>query len=209
MATSMHSHSTRACGGCGTLRSGEARTSMHGPCASGKARANDSAWAVHRREGGGGPCMSGEQCRWWGWGVGVNDGHVMTFVHVGRVEGTQAGEWLQQLKVWSFQRHCGDQAVTIVTLSLLPHCFCECDDVRARTGQGQGWGAHEVGRCGVAMRAREVCDSIRACWARRGPRASGGMVEAPTRPQTRHSIFLGDKAPTRHGLCDLLLLTEN
>ncbi|KAF8130217.1 hypothetical protein EV363DRAFT_1335452 [Boletus edulis] len=204
-ATSMQSPSTRARGGRGTPssqwwgvwamhvgRSGEARTS--------KARANDSAWAVHGWEGGGGPCASGERCRWWGWRVRANDGRVMTFVHVGRVEGAQAGEW-------SRRRH-GDRVVTIVTSSLSPHRCCEHDDVRARTGQGEGQGAHEVGRCGA----------VRACRARRGragdcgrwrwrARASGGTVEAPTRPQTTHSVIFGDEAPARHGLSDLLLLT--
>jgi hypothetical protein len=40
-----------------------------------------------------------------------------------------------------------------------------------------------------------------------GEGVSRGTVEAPTRPQTRCGIILGDEAPTRHGLRDLLLRT--
>ncbi|KAF8119201.1 hypothetical protein EV363DRAFT_1388843 [Boletus edulis] len=217
-ATSMQSPSTRARGGRGTPssqwwgvwamhvgRSGEARTSAHGPCASGKARANDSAWAVHGWEGGGGPCASGERCRWWGWRVRANDGRVMTFVHVGRVEGAQAGEW-------SRRRH-GDRVVTIVTSSLSPHRCCEHDDVRARTGQGEGQAvtvASEGERQAPVRIGRRVIVRGRAGDCRRWrwrARASGGTVEAPTRPQTTHSVIFGDEAPARHGLSDLLLLT--
>jgi hypothetical protein len=40
-----------------------------------------------------------------------------------------------------------------------------------------------------------------------GEGASRGTVEAPIRPQTRCGVILGDEAPTRHGLRDLLLRT--
>jgi hypothetical protein len=65
-------------------------------------------------------------------------------------------------------------------------------------------------RIGKAMRVvAVVSEGVRVVVAGGGggEGASRGIVEAPPRPQMRHGVILGDEAPTRHGLRDLLLRT--
>jgi hypothetical protein len=65
----------------------------------------------------------------------------------------------------------------------------------ARSGQDAGMWAVHVGSLAGEGRAHQKGN------------VSGGTVEAQSRPQTRRSVILGDEAPMRHGLRDLLLRT--
>jgi hypothetical protein len=84
-------------------------------------------------------------------------------------------------------RSCGhDCHVVIIATSLLRARQCAGQGrVKARAGCARsGRDVGYVGRIGKAMR-----------------------VVAVARPQTRRGVILGDEAPTRHGLRDLLLRT--
>jgi hypothetical protein len=128
----------------------------------------------------------------------------------GRVGQGEVGEW-------SRRRH-GDRVVMIITTLSLPRHCCECDGVWAKAGQAQAWCVHEVGvtwiqgyvgmrrepeggegharrkgdaNGGGGKRGRRASDCGRWWWRWR-VRASGGTVEALTRPQTRRGVILGD-----------------